>query len=209
MEKELIEKDRLSFALEDFSRACYLDEQKVKVNGASWERFSGRKDLSARELTIISFLCKWRDHEAERLNRPPYKVVMDDSFIQLSKNPPEQKIDLFGAGLSDKQIRLWGDALLSAVRHGETAPLVAPKQVERKSDAVIRRLEKLKAWRKSLGLEMKVESDVILPKPYLSILAETPPRTMEELADLMKDTPSRVEKFGPQIFKVLGGKNAN
>jgi superfamily II DNA helicase RecQ len=111
--------------------------------------------------------------------------------------------------LSEKQIRLWGEALLSAIRHGEEAPLVAPKRVERKSDAVIRRLEKLKAWRKNLGMEMKVESDVILPKPYLSMLSETPPQTMEELAALMKDTPSRVERFGPQIFKLLGGKNAN
>jgi ribonuclease D len=209
MEKELIENDRLHFALEDFSRACLLEEPKQKGNGASWERFSGRKDLSPRELTIISFLCKWRDHEAERLNRPPYKVVMDETFIQMSKNPPLQKVDLSAAGLSEKQIRLWGDALLSAIRHGEQAPLVTPKRVERKSDAVIRRLEKLKAWRKGLGQEMKVESDVILPKPYLSMLSETPPQTMEELADLMKDTPSRVERFGPQIFKILGGRNAN
>jgi ribonuclease D len=209
MEKELIESDRLHFALEDFSRACSLEEPKQKGNGASWERFSGRKDLSPRELTIISFLCKWRDHEAERLNRPPYKVVMDETFIQMAKNPPLQKVDLSAAGLSEKQIRLWGDALLSAIRHGEQAPLVTPKRVERKSDAVVRRLEKLKAWRKGLGQEMKVESDVILPKPYLSMLSETPPQTMEELADLMKDTPSRMERFGPQIFKILGGKNAN
>jgi len=209
MEKELIEKDRLHFALEDFSRACLLEEPKQKGNGASWERFAGRKDLTQRELTIISFLCRWRDHEAERLNRPPYKVVMDEVLIQLAKNPTEEKVDLSAAGLSEKQIRLWGDALLSAIRHGEVAPLVTPKQVERKPDAVIRRLEKLKAWRKNLGLEMKVESDVILPKPYLSLLAETPPRTMEDLAVLMKDTPSRVERFGLQIYKVLGGKHAN
>lgn len=209
MEKELIEKDRLHFALEDFSRACLLEEPKQKGNGASWERFAGRKDLSQRELTIVSMLCKWRDQEAERLNRPPYKVVMDEVLIQLAKNPPEQKVDLSAAGLSEKQIRLWGDALLSAIRHGETAPLVTPKHVERKSDAVIRRLEKLKAWRKSLGLEMKVESDIILPKPYLSLLSETPPQTMEDLAALMKDTPSRVERFGSQIFKLLGGKHAN
>ena len=111
--------------------------------------------------------------------------------------------------LSEKQIRLWGDALLSAIRHGETAALVTPRKFERKSEAVIRRLEKLKAWRKNLGMEMKVESDVILPKPYLSMLSETPPQTLDDLAVLMKDTPSRVERFGPQIFKLLGGKNAN
>ena len=162
-----------------------------------------------RELTVISYLCKWRDKEAEKLNRPPYKVVMDDVFVSLVKNPPEQKVDLSGAGLSEKQIKLWGDQVLSAIRHGSEAPLVERKQPERKEDAVLRRLEKLKAWRKSIGIEMKVESDIILPKLYLGLLSENPPKSMEELRDLMKDTPSRVDKFGVQILKTLGVKHAN
>lgn len=210
LEQELRETERLEFALEDFYRACLPDEHKQRINGsAAWERFAGRKDLSLRELTIISYLCKWRDKEAEKLNRPPYKVVMDDVFVALAKNPPEQKVDLSGAGLSEKQIKLWGDQVLGAIRHGADAPLVERKQAERKNDAVLRRLEKLKAWRKSVGLEMKVESDIILPKPYLGLLSENPPKTLEELRDLMKETPSRVDKFGAQILKVLGVKYAN
>jgi ribonuclease D len=210
LEQELRERDRLEFALEDFYRACFPDEQKRSNNGsASWERFAGRKDLSLRELTIVSFLCKWRDKEAEKLNRPPYKVVMDDVFVALAKNPPEQKVDLSGAGLSEKQIKLWGDQVLSAIRHGGEAPLVERKQAERKNDAVLRRLEKLKAWRKSVGLEMQVESDIILPKPYLGLLSENPPKSLEELRDMMKETPTRVDKFGVQILNTLGVKHAN
>ena len=209
LELELREKERLVFALEDFNRACLLEEQKQRSNGESWERFSGRKDLSLRELTIISQLCKWRDREAEKLNRPPYKVVMDDVFVALVKNPPEQKVDLSAAGLSEKQIKLWGDQVLGAIRRGVEAPLVERKQVERKNEAVLRRLEKLKAWRKSIGLEMKVESDIILPKPYLGLLSENPPKTLDELRNLMKDTPSRVDRYGVQILKVLGVKHAN
>ena len=209
LELELREKERLVFALEDFNRACLLEEQKQRSNGESWERFSGRKDLSLRELTIISQLCKWRDREAEKLNRPPYKVVMDDVFVALVKNPPEQKVDLSAAGLSEKQIKLWGDQVLGAIRRGVEAPLVERKQAERKNEAVLRRLEKLKAWRKSIGLEMKVESDIILPKPYLGLLSENPPKTLDELRNLMKDTPSRVDRYGVQILKVLGVKHAN
>ncbi|MDP1714274.1 MAG: ribonuclease D [Anaerolineales bacterium] len=209
LEQELREKQRLDYALEDFKRACVMEEQKPRLNGESWERFSGRKDISLRELTVISQLCKWRDQEAEKLNRPPYKVVMDDVFVALAKNRPEQKVDLSAAGLSEKQIKLWGDQVLVAIRHGVKAPLVERKQVERKHDAVLRRLEKLKAWRKSIGLEMKVESDIILPKPYLGLLSENPPKTLDELRDLMKDTPSRVDRFGVEILKVLGVMHAN
>ncbi len=209
LEKELIAKDRLQFAKEDFARACAFEEAKQKANGESWGRFSARKDLNQRELTIVAQLCKWRDSEAEKLNRPPYKVVMDDTLVALSKRPPEKKVDLSSAGLSEKQIRLWGDSLLTAVKFGITAPLVERKQNDVRSDAFLRRLEKLKAWRKQTGIEMGVESDVILPKPYLFVFAENPPKDMEDLNLIMKDTPSRAEKYGEQILKLIGGKNAN
>jgi ribonuclease D len=209
LEQELREKDRLIFAQEDFVRACLFEEHKQKVNGESWGRFSGRKDLSLRELTILAYLCKWRDKEAEKLNRPPYKVIMDDVFVLMSKNPPENRVDLSAMGLSEKQIGLWGDAVLAAIRRGTEAPLVERKQIEAKNDAVLRRLEKLKLWRKNLGQQMGVESDIILPKSYLSALAENPPMTVDELAHVMKETPSRVEKYGAQILKVLGVKNTN
>ncbi|MCE9644816.1 MAG: ribonuclease D [Chloroflexi bacterium] len=209
LEKELQESGRLEFAREDFVRACLVDEQKQKAVSESWERFSGRKDLSLRELTILSFLCRWRDKEAEKLNRPPYKVIMDDVFVLLSKNPPEKKVDLSAVGLSEKQIGLWGDGVLAAIRRGMEAPLVERRQPETKDDAFLRRLEKLKVWRKKVGLEMGVESDIILPKPYLSKLAENPPSSADELAQVMKDTPTRVVKYGAQILKTLGVKNAN
>jgi ribonuclease D len=209
LEKELREKGRLEFAQEDFTRACLFDEQKQKTNGESWERFSSRKDLSLRDLTTLAQLCKWRDIEAEKLNRPVYKVIMDDTLVMVSKNLPQHKVDLSALGLSEKQIHLWGDGVLSAVRQGGAAPLVTRKQVEVRNDAFLRRLEKLKVWRKKIGLEMGVESDVILPKPYLSAMAENPPKDMTELAVIMKETPSRVEKYGAQILKLLGMKNAN
>lgn len=209
LEGELKEKERLQFAKEDFERACRLEDAKPRSNGASWERFAGRKDLSQRELTVVAYLCKFRDREAERLDRPPYKVMMDDVLIALAKNPPEAKVDLSAAGLSEKQIRLWGDMVFSAIRHGSEAPLVERRQTERKEDAVLKRLEKLKVWRKKVGLDLKVESDIILPKPYLATLSEHPPKDMAELKQLMKDTPARVETYGRQILKTLGVKNAN
>jgi ribonuclease D len=209
LEKELVEKDRLRFAREDFSRACIVEVQKQKGNGDSWERFAGRKDLSLRELTVLSHLCKWRDDEAEKLNRPPYKVMMDEVLVMLTKNPPQEKVDLSAAGLSEKQIKLWGTAVLEVVEHGAKAPLVKRKRIDSMNDTALRRLERLKVWRKKIGLEMKVESDIILPKPYLSVLSQNPPASLDELARVMKDTPSRVDRFGLQILKVLGDRNAN
>jgi ribonuclease D len=209
LEKELREKKRFEIAQEDFARACLFDEHKQKNNGQTWERFANRKDLSHRELTVMVSLCKWRDVEAEKLNRPVYKVIMDDTLVSMSKNPPQHKVDLSALGMSERQIQLWGDAVLAAVQHGMSAPLVEREHVESPNDAYLRRIEKLKVWRKKIGAEMGVESDVILPKPYVSAIAEKPPKSLDELACLMKESPSRLEKYGLQILKVIGAKNAN
>ena len=205
LEKELAEKERLELAREDFVRACKVDQPRGKVNGASWRRFSARKDISIRELTILNELCSFRDRVAEHLDRPPFKVLDDDTLLAIARNLPEKDVDLAGIGLSPKQIRLWGNDILHATRRGVDAPLVTREQARRPTDAVLRRLEKLKNWRKTTAREMGVESDVVLPKVYLNALSEKPPRIMSELEIALAESPWRFRHFGPQILKMLGG----
>lgn len=205
LEKELEEKQRLQLAREDFARACRVDLPKEKVNGASWRRFSARKDVSTRELTILRELCGFRDQVAERMDRPPFKVVDDETLLAIARNLPEKDVDLAGIGLSPKQIKLWGVEILHAVQRGVEAPLVAREQSRRPQDAMLRRLEKLKNWRKLVAKETGVESDIILPKAYLGALTENPPRTLGELEAVFGDSPSRFEKYGRHILKILGG----
>jgi ribonuclease D len=209
LENELREKDRWRVALEDFTRACILDEPKQRPNGESWERFAGRKDLSLRELTILASLCEWRDAQAEKLNRPVYKVMVDDLLIELSRNVPSHEVDLAGIGLSERQINLWGRELLGVINRGVRAELVKRKPAIHQDDAVLRRMEKLKVWRKKVGQELGVESDIVLPRPYMLVLAENPPKDRRELDVILKATPSRLEQYGNQILNILGGRDAN
>jgi ribonuclease D len=205
LEAELKQKDRLQFALEDFARASKVDISKEKVNGASWRRFSTRKDVSARELTVLSELCLSRDRIAERMNRPVFKVISDTLLLDIARRLPEKDVDLAGLGLSPKQIRLWGSEVLEAVKRGTVAPLVERELAKRPSDKTIRRLEKLKSWRKKVAQEMNVESDIVLPKVYLNSLAEHPPRSLQELQAMMEDSPTRLKKFGEQLYRLVGG----
>jgi ribonuclease D len=205
LEAELKEKDRLQIAREDFIRACSVDLPKEKVNGASWKRFSARKDITPRELTILSELCSSRDQIAERMNRPVFKVIADALLIDIARNLPEKDVDLAGLGLSPKQIRLWGDKILEGVKRGTVAPLVEREQAKRPNDAMLKRLQKLKNWRKRIAEELKVESDIILPKTYLNRLAEYPPKSLRELEEIMRESPTRFNKYGEQIYRLLGG----
>jgi ribonuclease D len=182
-----------------------VDVRKEKLNGSSWKRFSARKDVTPRELTILSELCMCRDAIAERMDRPSFKVIPDNILLDIAKNIPEKDVDLAGIGLSPKQIHLWGDQVLEATRRGVSAPLVKRDQAERPKDAVLKRLDKLKTWRKKVAEEMKVDSDIVLPKRFLNPLAEKPPKTLDELKIALGASPFRFEKYGDQIYSLIGG----
>jgi ribonuclease D len=205
LEGELREKGRWELALEDFALACNVGEPKEKNNGSAWKRFAARKDLSTRELTIVSELCVCRDRIAEKLDRPVFKVISDDILLDIARKLPEKDVDLAGIGLSTKQINLWGRDILAATRRGVEAPLVKREQVKRPNDALLKRLEKLKVWRKKIAKEMSVESDIILPKTLVNNLAENPPRNLQELEIALRETPTRFGKYGTEIYRLIGG----
>jgi ribonuclease D len=206
LEKELRQRGRWELACEDFSRACGQDELKEKANGgAYWKRFSARKDMNTRELTILNELCLVRNAIASRMNRPPFKVVEDDQLIEIARCTPVHEVDLAGIGLSSRQINLWGADILMAVRRGVEAPLVIREQAKRPNEAMLKRLDKLKKWRKSVAEEIGVESDVVLPKIYLNMLAENPPKNADELSTAMARSPWRFGEYGVQILSLLGG----
>jgi ribonuclease D len=207
LEHELREKDRWEIAHEDFALGCHMGDAKERnhSNGSYWKRFAGRRDLTLRELTVLSELCVCREHIAERLDRPVFKVIGDDMLLEMARQLPEKDVDLAGIGLSPKQITLWGKEILSATRRGAEAPLVKRDQPKRPSDAVLRRLEKLKVWRKKAAKEMSVESDVILPKLYLGLLSENPPQNMHELEEVMHESPTRFQRYGTEIYRLIGG----
>ncbi|MGE5250041.1 MAG: ribonuclease D [Bacteroidota bacterium] len=204
LEAELREKGRLELAQEDFERAVSVDETRPKAVMEAWERYSGRRDLSVRELTILSELLRCREKIAASLDRPVFKVIEDSKLIAIARLEAESHEQLAEAGLSDKQIRLWGEPVLAAVRRGSEAAPVERRRTARPNDAMVARLDRLKSWRKKVAHEMGVESDIVLPKPYLQVLAEHAPRTSEALKKLMADSPRRYEQYGAQILKVLG-----
>jgi ribonuclease D len=205
LEQELREKERWEIAQDDFSLARDVNEPKERLNGSSWKKFGARKDITPRELTILSELCVCRDSIAEKMNRPSFKVMSDSVLLDIARNLPEKDVDLITIGLSPRQIRLWGDAILTATKRGADVPLVKREQAKRPNDAVIKRLEKLKTWRKKVAAEIKVESDIVLPKKFLSVLSENPPKSLNELKLVMKDSPNRFSKYGDQIYHLIGG----
>jgi ribonuclease D len=202
LERELHEKERWELAAEDFARAS-------RVNGHNgdlrerWQRISGQQDLTRRQQTILHELCMTRERIAEKLDRPLFKVISDQHLLEIAKNLPNNAADLAKIGLSERQIHRLGRGLLDAIQRGQTAPLVRSAVVERPSEAMLNRLQRLKTWRRETAAQMGVESDVILSKYSLQAIAEKNPRTEAELAEIMQESPWRFKQYGPDILKAL------
>jgi len=205
LEGQLREKGRWALAQEDFAIAANVDMPKERLISSSLRRFAARKDITPRELTILYELSNARDQIAERLDRPAFKVISDDTLLLIARKVPEDQAALAEVGLSSKQVRLWSSIILGAVMRGLEAPLIKREPPQRPSDAMLKRLDKLKNWRKNIAKEMNVESDIVLPKPYLNLLAEKPPKNLHELELLMSHSPWRFGQYGTQILKLLGG----
>lgn len=200
LKSELESKGLWALAQEDFRMACHPNGSKPKHEAPYWTRFSARRDLSTRDLTILSELILFREQMAARLDRPPFKVLEDEKLVAVAKVRPSNIEELKAAGLTSRQMQHWGEAILEAVGRGSKSPLVKARLPGRPDDAYLKRLDKLKRWRKKAAAEMDVESDVVLPRSLLLALAE---RGSKDINKIMECSPWRMEHFGPQLLKVL------
>jgi ribonuclease D len=199
---ELEEKGLWQLAQEDFQAACIPNGQKPRVDAPAWAHFSARRDITPRDLTVLNELLACRERIAERLDRPPFKVLDTDSLVEIAKSRPSKLEELAETGLTSRQIQLWGEQILETVVRGMKSPLVERMPLQHPDDEYLKRLDKLKNWRKKAAAEMEVESDIVLPRPLLLALAESGPGEMDSI---MRSSPWRLEHFGSQILRVLGG----
>ncbi len=207
LENELKTKNRWELAHEDFVRSCYINNgSSQREQKERWERIDGQGDLDLRQQTILNELCICREKIAERLNRPVFKVINDSVLLKAAKNPPQTFEGLAAIGMTERQIQRCGKAMLEAIQRGNNTAPVAPTPIVRLPNAVLNRQQTLKNWRKDKARELKVESDVILPRPYIHAIAEKNPRSHEALAQVMDEAPWRLEHFGTDILRVLGVK---
>ena len=132
---------------------------------------------------------------------------MDDKrLVSIAVAAPKNESDLEALNLTARQIHIFGSDILKAVARGrKAAPLHRPL-VDRPNPHLLNRLNALSGWRKSAAQKMKVESDVILPKPWMHAIAEQNPQSLAELSALMPQSPWRVENFGAEISGNPAGK---
>ena len=209
-------RDKQLEALTASGRGPEVDEEFARLarpgvdsgNGApdppAFWRVKGARDLTPGQAAVLEALFAYRERQAERMDRPPFKIMGEATLMELARRAPRRAEELQGLpGMTPEQIHRHAHGVLEAIEQGLQAPAQRMPQAQREPDAVQDRYDRLHTWRKERARARGVESDVILPRTVLWALARRAPRTHGELVHIADLGPWRRETYGAEILALL------
>jgi len=203
----LAQEGRQEEAREVFDQITDAEPMSPSFDAEDFRRVRGASDLSKRQQAILRELYLWRDGEARRRDRPPFKILHNRTLADLVQARPHTLDELAHVPrLSRYHVRRYGKHILRAIKRGERArPPEPPPPPPRHSKAEVVRFRTLRAWRKQVASERGVDVDVIVSNAVLWSLAEQNPRGLKDLRGIDGLGPWKRKTYGKEILTVLHG----
>ena len=207
LKAELVESGLLPLAEEDFKRLTAVHQPNGENGSSTCWRVAGSQRLTPIQTSILQELCRFRELRAREANLPPFKVLGNQTLLDITLVQPRTMKDLNSIhSLNGGKAHRYGDGLLKAVEQGLAGKPARRPNITRPGEPYLGRLENLRQWRMKTARALDVESDVVLPRDVLERIAAQNPGTLAELSEVMKDTPWRYQQYGEQIVLVISGK---
>jgi len=209
LEKGLKEKDRWTWAQEEFSLLTDAPFNASANDEPLFLRIKGAKMLKPHQLAILREVHTWREGVAEHQDRAPFMVLGNDVLISLAVEPPSSIREL-GArpGVGERVVEKHGQRILAAVKRGQELPkdqwprLERPKRWDRDDDYEDR-LKRLKAKRDELTRAFDLRPGIVAANQILMEIARTLPGDQQALQALPGMRRYQVEHFGAALLSVL------
>ena len=201
---ELNERNMEDMAQEDFERLCQIHAAPSEPHEPVWWKVTGGTELTLPEQAALQGLVEFREKEAQIRDLPPFKILSNNALLNIVlENPSGESTLRRLKGVGNAVVHRYGKNILSINKSWRRRKRIPQPVVQcRPANGILSRKERLKNWRKNTGIEMDVQSDVILPRDILENIAEIGPGTEQELRELMKDVPARYRRFGKEILEV-------
>lgn len=176
--------DRLTDNLERLGRREWVVEECVRLER---ERFrapdapesaclhaTGARRLSDRGRAVLCELLAFREREALRLGRPPYRIVSESALVELAERPEASLDEL--RGVDPRWLVRSRSALAAAVARGMNAPGVPLEGTRRQvwPRHAQTRLKHLKAWRTEEAEGLGLDPGIVWPAEHLRQVALHP-----------------------------------
>ena len=167
--KQLLSLKRDKWVDEEFK---YLEKIKYapKLIENPFLAIKGSKDLDRKSLTMLSILYEFRRNEAIRLDRPPFKVVNDNTLIKIAKNPKMDLRSIKDLGIFSKSENR--KKLKDTIKDAERFELVKitrnnlflkNKIQKNMTDDEVLLFKSVKEWRLNLSEELKLQPSLLWP----------------------------------------------
>ena len=209
LEKQLREKGRLEWALEEFETAAATERPEKEFDTEGFRRIKGNRDLPVPDQGVLKALYLLRDRIARELDVPPFKVLNNSILIDLVRRPPASAREMFNRpGISYRVARRFAADILGTIaeaRRQDPSIIETPARNNWRapSRAVKLRMEALRRWRQEKSRQLNLHVGVVFPANVLENLAMAPPNDLGELASLAGMRRWRVREFGEEIIDLL------
>lgn len=208
LERELRGKKRLSWVEEECERLSRVRPLPADEN-PFFTKFKNARRLDARGLAILESILELRDDLARRRDRPPFKILGNETIMEIALVKPGSKKDLENIkGMSPGQVTRLGGSILKRVSEGLARPSdqlpAFPKKVwPRTGPEVKDRIKQLKAWRERRSKEMSIDPALLCTNAQIESLARTLPPSRRDLekTEILRKWQTRL--YGSEILSLL------
>jgi ribonuclease D len=208
LEEDLSEKNRLIWVEEE----CDL-LSKVRPNATNAEplflSFKGAGRLPPEDLAVLEALLIWRKRAARKKDLPLFKVVGNNTLLNLVRTKPQTKESLETSRvLSAKQTGMYGRQLLDAISnglktHGDCLPVYPRTRASRLPESKIRLTKKLKNWKEKKAADLAIDPALVLNKSQTMDIARISPTAVRDLDGIASLKSWQIREFGEDIIRCI------
>lgn len=208
LEKELAEKKRRSWVTEECDTLSRVRPMPLNDNPL-FLKCKGAGRLRSRGLCVLEALLQFREAVARQKDRPLFKILGNESLMKIAAARPRslrrlKKIE----AISDKQLGMYGEALVETVRRAVNVPLEKCPVYPRKkapslpAQAPIR-MKALKSWRDSKAKTLALDPALVCTRATMLAIARANPKHKRGLEQIKEIKNWQREAFGTEIIAAL------
>lgn len=211
LEKELDDAGRLTWVMEECEILCRV--RQPEDNGDPlFLKFKGAGKLKADTLAVLEALLRFRMETAQKKDRPPFKIMGNNSILKLAETKPDSLKKIMNTGaLSQRQVEIYGKDLVGIITRAVKIPVnklpVYPrKKVFAVSEPASRRIEALKIWRDKKAVKLNIDPGLLLKKSLISAIGVQNPDDPAGLLAIKDMKNWQKREFGDEILRALRRK---
>ena len=208
LEKELAEKERLSWVYEECAilskvRPAALNSDPLYL------KFKGAGQLNRRTLAALERLLQLRLKIAKRKDKPLFKIFSNRSMIKLAEAKPANLRRLKKTNaLSARQIDMYGNVLVEAINKAlnmpeNRLPVYPRSKAPVKKPEVTERIKALKPLRNNKAKALEINPSLVLTNAMINTLAIHNPLDKDDIERIKGLKNWQKKEFGEDITAIL------